>query len=70
MKAVTPLQQLRAKRVALAGQNLGLLFALAVLIYQGLYYWVPFIVFSLFLLLTEYLGVQQQIWRVQEITGG
>lgn len=70
MQAVTPLQQLRAKRLALWGQVFGLVFAMVIVAVKGLYYWLPFLGFTLILLAVELLSINQQVWRLEAITKG
>lgn len=66
---LTPLQQLRAKRLGTFGQLAGMLLAIGVLSYQGLWYWIPFLAFSFFIIIIDVLGLQSQIKQLEKVIG-
>lgn len=62
---LTPLQQLRAKRVGVIGQCFGLCLGMVVLVYSGFYYWIVFLGFTFFVMLVELVGINQQVKRIE-----
>jgi hypothetical protein len=64
-ESITPLQQLRAKRYAMLGQLAGMLLAVGYVVWRGPWYWIAFLVFTLVILLIEFLGLHQQVRQIE-----
>ena len=70
IEQVTPLQQLVAKRNGIVGQVLGMLLAMVVIALNGLWYWLPFLFFSLVILIFDFVGTQKQVMKFMSFGGG
>lgn len=65
---LTPLQNLRGQRVGIIGQVIGMVFAMVAMVFAGLWYWTPFLLFSVGILVLQYISVMQQIRKLEEFT--
>lgn len=70
IEEITPLQQLRAKRIGYAGQVVGMLLAMIATAWQGYSHFLLFLFFVLFVLVVELIGVHQQVARLEGFSGG
>lgn len=66
---LSPLTQLRAKRNGLMGQVIGMIFAIIVMSFQGWSFFLPFLVFVLFTLIIDLIGVHQQVRQIESFGG-
>ena len=67
MKDITPAQQLHAKMVGHLWAAIGLIMALVVMFYRGIWYFAIVILATIWLQWWEYKGARQQYERVKEI---
>lgn len=69
IEAITPLQQLRAKRIGFAGQVVGMILAMVATAWQGYSHFLLFLFFVLVVLVVELIGVHQQVKKLEEFGG-
>ena len=67
MKNLSMVQQLEAKRIGAGGQVLGMLFGMVVLAWLRLWYWLPFLVFTIIILVVEFISVSQQLRQARKL---
>ena len=65
VEAITPLQAARIKRLSQCFQVLGLVFAGVAVGLLGYWYWWPFFVFSIIVLLVDLVGTHQLVCRLE-----
>lgn len=66
MENIPPIDQLKAKRVGIAGQVVGMLVATSFLLFQGMWAWVPVTLFTVMIFCVEFVGVHQQVKQLEE----
>ena len=67
MKDITPAQQLHAKMVGHLWAGIGLILALVVMLYKGIWYFVLVLLATIWLQWWEFRGAKQQYKGVKEI---
>lgn len=70
IEAISPLQSLRIKRFVSFFQCAGMLFAIVAVGLFGLWYWLPFLIFTLIMLVLDWLSTHQQVVRLEKMLGG
>jgi len=70
IKNITPLQQLKAKCTGTIGSIIGLLLAGVVMTIRGMWYFLLFMFFIIFLQIIQYIGLRQQYLGMKEMMGG
>lgn len=66
----TPLQLLVVRRWGVRGEVLGMLLAIVVIAYQGLWYWLLFLVCVLVVLIVDLVSVEQQVRKLEDFVKG
>lgn len=67
---LSPLQLARGSRVGAAGQFVGSMLALGVMLWQGLWWWGVFLVFLCVSLWFVFVGEDRKVKRLEELYGG
>jgi len=67
MMNLTPAQQLHAQLVGTRGSIFGLLFATGFMVYLGLWYFLIFLGFTIFLQCVSYIGIKQKYDNMIEV---
>lgn len=60
IKNITPLQQLSAELLGIRGNIFGMIFAMAFLLYNGMWFFIIFMIFTTFLQVVGYIGTKQK----------
>lgn len=60
IKDITPTQQLHAEMIGIRGNIVGILFALVFLLFNGMWYFSIFLIFTVFLQVVSLIGVKQK----------
>lgn len=69
IETLSPLAQLKAKRVGFVGQLVGILLALIVIVWSGSWYFSLFLFFVGVVIGVELVGVHQQVKEIERFGG-